>query len=374
MNFHHNELAHSTIRELLAQLRRGKASWSTNRLTAKTTYWQGISDWPCPDGAFEDRSTGSSLAIEFKPPGRTKREYVTGLGQALTYLDEFEYAVLVVPKLANDKYEIAKFLKSCLKQPFLSALPLGLFTYDADPGDPNDLRPIVKLRNRKKFVTSIPKGMGRKVFWAYWRDLSPHDLFVIIETMDSGKKDYKQAFQDFWEQYMVTGRAQNWEGNYRKKKGTNPRSFSSELSNTRMSLRHIGIINSSGNLTEAGYNLVHCGKVYGPSSKAFMSQLARYVLGPGKHLELIFWVDEQQRTIPGPQKVKAILFYRALDQCLQKAGIIARLPSGKGKASFFRDEPKLWNKLGFLDQEKGKYFTTGTGLTFNWRKIVSTIR
>ena len=335
MNFQHNELAHSATRELLAQLREGRASWSTNRLTTATTYWQGISDWPRPDGAFEDRSTGSSLAIEFKPPGRSKREYVTGLGQAITYLQEFEYAVLVVPELANDKYEIAKYLETCLQQPFLLMLPMGLFTYNADPGDPSDLHPIVNLRSRSGSDIPIPKGTGRKVFWAYWRDLSQHDLFVIIEKINSGNQNFGQAFQDFWTECMVTGKALDWEGEPRKIKSNNARRFNSEKSNTRMSLRHIGVINRAGNLTEAGYSLVHCGKVYGSSSKAFMAQLARYVLESGSHLELIFWVDEQQRYISDANKLKAKFFYRALDERLQDAGIITRLTSGKGKANFF---------------------------------------
>ena len=89
MPYNHDLMAHQASAALLGDLRAGKADWSHQRLSKKTTLWQGVTDWPRPDIAFEDRTTRASLAIEFKPPNQAKREYVTGLGQALTYLTEF---------------------------------------------------------------------------------------------------------------------------------------------------------------------------------------------------------------------------------------------------------------------------------------------
>ncbi len=191
--------------------------------------------------------------------------------------------------------------------------------------------------------------------------------------MSTSDRKFDKVFKKFWNQKMVKGKARNWEGGCRKKKSKDTKSFSAERLNAFMSLRHINVIDSDGNVTDEGYNLLHCGKVYGSASKAFMGQLARHVLESGKHLELIFWVDEQQRNIASTEKSNAKSFYRALDQCMQDAGIIPRVPSGEGKPSFFRDEAKLWNKLGLLVRDGPRYFKRGTGLIFDWRTIVSII-
>ena len=166
MAFQHNFMAHEVSTLLLDQLRTGKASaWTTPRLTKKATLWQGKAEWPRPDIAFEDRSKGSSFAIEFKPPNHAKREYITGLGQAITYLDDFEYSGLVVPNLSADGFDIGSYLLKLLERE-LAPLPIALFTYDLDPKGMVVRR---KLKTRKSPPSRIPKGIGRKVFWGYWR-------------------------------------------------------------------------------------------------------------------------------------------------------------------------------------------------------------
>ena len=134
----HNFMAHKVSALLLHQLRSGKASWAPPRLSTKSTLWQGIADWPRPDIAFEDITNNSSFAIEFKPPNQPKREYVTGLGQAITYLSDFEFSGLVVPKRTAEGFEISKYLHNILNQE-LATLSLALFEYDRDINDLNIL-------------------------------------------------------------------------------------------------------------------------------------------------------------------------------------------------------------------------------------------
>lgn len=52
MSFEHNRLAYGANKLLLSQLRENRASWATPHLTIETSYWQGIADYPRPDGAF----------------------------------------------------------------------------------------------------------------------------------------------------------------------------------------------------------------------------------------------------------------------------------------------------------------------------------
>jgi hypothetical protein len=371
MGITHNQLAHGTNALLLSQLRNSQAPWATARLTTNSRYWQGVADYPKPDGAFEDRTTNASLALEFKPPGQPKREYITGLGQALSYLRSFEYSALVVPELAYDGFRIADYLGGLLQESYAAELPIALFSYQCDPSDATDLRAIVTLRERKVALAQIPKGVGREVFWGYWRDLSQYEVQWLLELVDSGpRRTFEETFENFWSKYPTKGRAKTWEGGFRKRKSKNAPGFKAEERNDFYSLLHSGLINRDGSLTETGYELLHLGKVYGPESVAFKYYLARQILDEGRHLELIFWIDETQRNISRQRKRTAAQFYAALDRELFNAGVIPHVPSG-AKTTFLRDEPKLWNKLGLLIHSAGNsYFHPGIGLVFNWRAII----
>lgn len=374
MGYQHNLMAHGAAKVLLAQLQTGTAKkWAHNRLTTRSTYWHGLSDWPRPDHAFEDSTTGSSLAIEFKPPSQPKREYVTGLGQCITYLKDFEFALMILPFESLDGFHIAEYLQNVLVDPTADSLPVGIIAYRRDPADQHDLKALLPLRTRKTSIPPIPRGIGRKVFWAYWRDLSQFEVLDILTSMVGQKRvSFENAFRRFWAMKCVKGKALNWEGERRKRKHRFSPSFNGERLNAMLSLKHIGAIDTDSKLTEAGYALLHTGRIYGANSVAFMKILGQAILQEGRHLDLILWVDEQQRNIPRRKKQHALEFYHELDKLLEVAGVIPAAPHGLPKATFLRDEQKLWNKLGLLIQrDRHSYFHSGEGLAFNWKAIIS---
>jgi hypothetical protein len=364
-------MAHQVSAELLRQLRSGQAPWSHPRLSEKTTLWQGMADWPRPDIAFEDRSTNASLALEFKPPNQPKREYVTGLGQALTYLRDFEFAGLVVPERAGDGAEIAEYLRGLLVG-VLSSLPIALLTYAQTPSGLSVLQP---LKTRVSPPNSIPAGIGRDVFWGYWRDLSNHDLIALLTLADTTRaRPFERVFATFWRAFATKGRARTWEGHPRKRKAPNAPSFTAERLNAFLAMRHAGLLSADGRVTADGHELMRIGKVYGADSVTFLEALARQVLTVGRHLDLILWVDDKQRLMPAARKRKAERYYREVDLMLASEGIISPPQRGAPKAHFLRDEPKLWNKLGLLVRgDGGRYFHPGYGLAFNWRKVISVL-
>jgi hypothetical protein len=368
MSFQHDQMAHSATSKLLADIRAGTVDWlPVNRLTPISTYWQGVIDWPRPDNAFQDSSTGASLAIEFKPPGHGKSEYVRGVGQALTYLHVFELSLLIVPRRANDGFDIAGYLGKILDSEYAGKVAVGVMAFAADPAA---LEIIVPVRPRVGPTPALPSG--RAVFWAYWRDLSQHDLLTLLSILDAKQCTFDTAFDAYWVRHRMRGKARNWEGGARKKPGAN-KSYASEQANDGLSFRHVGLIDSSGQITAEGYELLRIGKVYGPESRVFLSKLAHRVLLDGRHLELIFWIDETQRQIAVADKQDHLQFRVALDQGLQAAGIIPHVPQPTGKSTFLRDEPKVWNKLGLMLHVAGKYFISGEGYRFNWRQIVSVV-
>ncbi|MCW5725611.1 MAG: hypothetical protein KIS81_11745 [Maricaulaceae bacterium] len=372
MGIEHNMMALELSSVLLQQLRTGNASgWADPRLSAQSTLWQGMADWPRPDVAFEDKSTKSTLALEFKPPNQVKREYITGLGQMITYLSDFEFAGLVVPKRSGDGFEIAKYISDVLSRD-LDGLPVALFSYDKSVSDFTVLR---RLKPRTVPLASPPAGSRPRTFWAYWRDLSNYDLFEILRISDiSDGQPFEAVFAKFWKQFAATGKARTWEGTGRKKKKLSSPSQTAERLNAFLAVRHAGLLSSDGRLTSAGLELLQVGKVYGPDSVAFIDLLAHSILVDGRHLDLIFWVEERTRSIDPTEKNSANEYLSALDKQLVDRGVIPPRKAGAKKPHFIRDEPKLWNKLGLLKHDGAtQYFHAGHGFVFDWRRIIAVI-
>jgi len=372
MGIEHNMMALELSSVLLQQLRTGNAGgWADPRLSAQSTLWQRMADCPRPDVAFEDKSTKSTLALEFKPPNQTKREYITGLGQMITYLADFEFAGLVVPRNSGDGFEIATYVSEVLARD-LDSLPVALFSYEKSVSDFTVMR---KLKPRAVPFASSPAGSRPRTFWAYWRDLSNYDLFEILRIIDiSDGSSFEANFATFWKQFAITGKARTWEGSTRKKKTLNSPSHTAERPNAFLAMRHASLLSPDGRLTSAGLELLQVGKIYGPDSVAFIDSLAHSILVNGRHLDLIFWVEERTRLIDPADKTSASDYLSALDEQLVDRGVIPPRKPGAKKAHFIRDEPKLWNKLGFLKHDgQTQYFHDGQGFVFDWRRIISVI-
>jgi hypothetical protein len=372
MGAEHNFMALELSSVLLAQLRTGQAgSWAVPRLSDKSTLWQGVADWPRPDVTFEDKVTKATFALEFKPPNQTKREYITGLGQMITYLADFEFAGLVVPEKSDDGFGIAKYLEGVIGRD-LKDLPVVLFSYDKTVSNLNVLH---RLKPRVVPFTAAPARTRPRAFWAYWRDLSNFDLYEILRIIDlTDKPSFDGSFGQFWKEFASKGRARTWEGVPKKKKTLNAPSQTAERLNVFLAMRHTGLLGPDGRLTSEGLELLRVGKVYGADSVAFMNLLARLILIEGRHLDLIFWVEEQTRAIEPKDKQSSNEYVSALDKELVARGVIPPRKTGAKKAHFLRDEPKLWNKLGLLKRDHStQYFHYEYGFVFDWRNIISVI-
>lgn len=372
MSYSHDLMAYQAGERLLSDLRGGNATWAGGSLTSQTTHWPGIIDWPKPDRIFED-DLGTTLAIEFKPPGQSKREYVTGLGQAMTYLRSFTYGAIVLPERAIDGFCIADYLKGVLREQYARRLPLALFTYGVDP---TQLTPIVALRTREGNIPRLP-ATTRRTFWAYVRDASFYDVYEILLEMDRRDTPFDEAYIHFWNTKRCTGQSLTLDGTHRRPKA---HQFSeqnqgdrAERTNINLLMRHTGLVDSDGRITEHGYELLRHGKVYTPQSKSFLQMFGHRLLTVGRHLDLILWLEHHQRQLPSAQKQNHENFRHRLDEGMEQAGFIRAAPQGRAKATFLRDEPKYWNKLGFLECEGGSYFYPGIGYVFNWRTIIGMV-
>lgn len=360
----HDELTFRASRWMLEGLRTGTPDWTVADITQTATLGSSFEPWPRPDETFYDPTTSRSLAVEFKPPGHGKREYVTGLGQCLTYLNTFDYALLVTPMESVDGFAIADYIGRTLRSDPLKDAPVGLLAYASDPQI--DMTTVEPLRVRQTAVSS--PAAQRTTFWGYWRDLSQYDVFTLLDLVDN-LGDFDKAWKEYWDKQLSAGKARLWDGSPRKPWAAT--SFGSNKLNSSLALRHAGLVSSDGLLTQRGLELRQLGKVYGPDSLAFRDALALRILEDSRHLELIYWIYEVQGSLAAHSKAAEHLL--ALENRLIDEGVI-RAPSGHSKNAFIRDEPKLWNALGLLQRRTAtQYYWPRTGFLFNWRRITAVV-
>ncbi len=334
-------------------------------------------DWPRPDYVCLDEELDATYALEFKPPFQTKREYLTGLGQSLSYLQKHTYSGLILPYTADDGFPIAEFVSNTLHSPEFENVATSLYAYDHNNQSINILRPISALRTLvtpKKITESV------KTFWCWWRDLSHYELYDLLNLSfvfsDEPGDIYTNHIYPTFYKMMVDKKTRKWDGRPRSKTASTA-SMKAEKQNYKIPLVQLELWSrSEGRLTNLGFTLLEVGKKYGANSKKFFDFLTYLILVNGKHLDLINIVDKFQKMTDISQSSKDHTI--ALELFLTDNGCIGkRKPSAiktGAKNSYMRDEMKLWNKLGLLySYNRTSYFFPNEGYKFNWERITDVL-
>ena len=367
----HDESATLYGDQILARIRAADDNYAQVFSTSlvRTGDW----DWPRPDYVCFDEVNSATYALEFKPPFQSKREYLTGLGQALAYLQKHTYSGLIVPYYADDGFRIAEFLANTLTSNEFANIGTSLFAYDYNTQSIDILRPITVPRS---FSTGIKTPNEVKTFWCWWRDLSHYELYDLLNLSfiyaDAPGDIYSRFIYPAFYKLMVEKKTKQWDGTPRNKSG-GAASMRAEKQNYRIPLVQLELWSrSEGRLTELGFELLELGKKYGPNSRKFIDRLSYLILVNGRHLDLINLVDKFQKAtdIASSSKEHALDLERFLSDngCIGKRKPTA-ITTG-AKSSYMRDEMKLWNKLGLLySYNSTSYFFPGIGYRFNWERI-----
>ncbi len=143
-------------------------------------------------------------------------------------------------------------------------------------------------------------------------------------------------------------------------------SYNSWKKNYVTFLKHIGTIDSEGNLTEIGLKLYHLGVSNGSQSKLFRDYFTKTILLDGHHLDIIFDLDRLCNKYKGKDDFSEIK--RKLLSIYENKGMIKRNPNRKvrstSKVSFLKYEEILWKSLDLKLESGGK-----PKVHFNWEKI-----
>ena len=135
--------------------------------------------WPAPDAVLIDAANSQQklCTLEFEPPQSSKTECMRGLGQATTYLADFDCAALILPDRADDGYDIANHISSLLSTLGTEQARIGVYAYPVATTNPTSNTPV-QLQLLKPIGGMSPNPiMSQRVsleetFWAFWRDSS----------------------------------------------------------------------------------------------------------------------------------------------------------------------------------------------------------
>jgi hypothetical protein len=381
----HDVLAFAVAEDLARQVRAGGHPWSA--LLGTSVQVTASRTWPLPDFVITDvpNHASPSLAAEFKPPDQSKREYLTGLGQATAYTRDFDYACIVMPDVADDNYAIGDHVSDILSQPVADSLPIALVTYD--PGVLSPAHVVYTIRRDLTLRVTPPARRAdvESSFWAKWRDMSPDEMARLLEYSYLEDRPgavgtiRDRAFDRLWAD-MASGRTVHWGGQPRRLTNT-PRLKTAWAKNYRNFLFHLGWTYPDGKLTQEGLTTFLLVRHYGPDSQPFRNHIARCLLLNGKHLVLINKVQDLQVAHRPPADEERWLY--DLDRYLAAANLLVRnvarhrvavrrVPRGSLKA-----EKTLWRNLGLIQlygPHEGRAYHPGQGYAFAWQRITALIQ
>lgn len=375
MGANHDLLADKAGRAIVSKIVNRVDNWG--QVFSDNLNKAGDFSWPRPDYVCFDYDLDQSVAFEFKPPNHSKREYLTGLGQTLSYLEKHHYSGIILPTFVEG-YNIAQHLTNILSldvfsRHYISVVGYNERTLESDPLNSIQLfKPIEHERTGEIVTEHI-----NETYWCWWRDISHYEIFTLLNLLDRyaskpGDIYTNNAWPEFW-RLMVNGQTRTWEGAGRTKTD-NKTNYRSEKQNYKIPLFQLGLIEpSEGRLTAEGYKLISIGKIFGIESSLYMDYLTKLVLIEGKHLILIQDLEDYKTRANSASLANSTQFRKDFETYLDENNSIGQRKEGRtttgNKESYIRDELKLWNKLGLLKTRGTRYFTVGRGIEFNWARI-----
>jgi hypothetical protein len=377
----HDVLAFAVGTEAVRRVRAGLGPW--NAIFSADSYITASRSWPMPDFVLVDSDKRITVAGEFKPPKQSKREYLTGLGQAVAYARDFDYGLLILPTIADDGYPIAAHVKSVLTQTPFATAPIGVLSYD-----PATLSPASPSFTELHFFTArvgspaSPAALDQS-FYAKWREMSPEEAFFYLSfSYDEMRKPASStasirdlAFNRLWSK-IQSGKVHHWAGGIRHYQN-NTKMKTAVLKNYRNFLFHLGWTESNGSLTREGLKALHVGTIYGAGSRPFLDALATAALVEGKHLILFNAISEFQDT---STQADEQVWLQELESFLEDKGLLKRNPARAAAAvsgsarQFLKAEKQFWRKLELIIPRGARVFHPGRGFIFNWARVTSLLQ
>lgn len=328
-----------------------------------------IATWDTPtiEYAYQNTESMNTIAFIFPDLAEDVDEWVKW---GLDMLSHYDSCIACFPAEALSD---ANRYCDCLADKGLESLQIGVVAYDKNGN-------IMVIRMYVLADTSSKKRSKweRKSYWCWWRDASHYEVATLLELSekydDLDEDIYtKKVYPEFYDM-MINQQTKQWDGTPRNK-NYSVASFKAEKQNYKIPMCQLGLWEAStGHITPKGRALLEVVRNNGDSSRRYLAYLSKLLLLDGKHLDLIKDLDDFQKSCPEVIPESSAEYFILFDNYMETKGSIGtRKPSAVktgAKKAYVRDEPKLWNKLGFIiPSGKGRYYWPFTGIKFNWPKI-----
>lgn len=224
------------------------------------------------------------IAFEVKPPHAVKREYLTGLGQAISYLMKFPLVYIILPEEEIDGIRIPLFIQEIIEKVDLN---IGVISYNIFTYKPKILKEAIlqKQIDVQRLEAEITKSKPRS--WLFWMDTSLDEVAEMLKKIyevegRNIKGDIKDVvMEELWNEVLTTRYA------------TSTRPASYKL-NYKLFLDTLNLWTGNGKLTVLGNRLFELCKKYGVDSTEFKDALHYVILTEGGYLKILVLIDKIQ--------------------------------------------------------------------------------
>lgn len=384
--------------------------WSNELISASVYQTVAGASFPAPDAMLYDPEKHRSIAMEFKPPTESKRGILTGLGQSIAYLSDASLSYLIAPSVIEG-YDIGSYLTKLFAETLQGQVPVGLILYTDN--EAKELALSVDIDTSLQLKRAHAQGMvGR--YWAKHIDMPQHLLWEILNIaylMPDSSQGLDKIWKECWDKFLfpkshertldviptkitkhdgtplyILDRTKNKlrlqvsSGQLTEKEALEQirekvqtgfpgdNYYNSYRKNFFPFIKHLGLWDDKGRLTEDGLKLHHIGKLHGPTGTTFREHFGSVVLRNGRHLDLILDIEDLTRNKPFSNSSSAVEYIR--DDYVDK-GLFRQNPGKKttGSAPFLKYERILWGHLHLLDKVGTSQYVRNKGFAFNWRYI-----
>jgi len=173
--------------------------WLNNFVSKSVTVKKSSTDFPSVDKEFDDIEKKTIIACEFKPSTESKRGILTGLGQAIAYLNAADASYLICPSRI-DGFDMEDFLKQTFDRSVKGKIPVGLIVFDGHFNEYKNIRLSVDISENLK-STNIKLQQSKVAPWAIWRD---NPAIGIVRLVESGAIDELKTGADRWAYFFNT--------------------------------------------------------------------------------------------------------------------------------------------------------------------------
>jgi len=294
------------------------------------------------------------VSFEVKTPYVYKHEYVTGIGQAISYNSVFPLSYLVIPDVNMEGFEVLDFIKEVVET---NNLNIGLFSYKME--NPQEIELIKEasiVRTQARRIKESVKGIRRS--YSYWRETKPEEVFEALRISKELEKTQRynilnEVLTKLWDEVLSS----------RFPRTTRVSSF---LLNYKLFLIQNALLDATGRLTAIGRHTLVLGERFGKESETFREIITYVLLKYGGHYSLLSKIYDVQRQM----SEKVLSSWKAwADEVVRK---LREQDYYISKDDFRTDLPRmLFAYEKYFCGIAESHFIEGKGISINFPKIIA---